>query len=1107
MVFAKHRRFARRAHSRRARFAATLVGLLALAALNACTDSDDSANGSSDSPEADWADAGGASGGTALEGSGEDASTGLETGGRGAAGTGGTHSDQSSSAAGTGGTLPSGLVGDPGFPACARGPDRPSAFRAVEEADIVQMDGSHLYALSNLGGLSVVDVSSPDRPLALGTYSDARLGTPFEMHVRDGLVLAMFTGWPAYVPAEAETGWVEVQTNKLLAFDVTDPAHIELVGSFDVPGIVMGSRLAGHVLYVVSQLHGGCWGCEQGKALTSIRSFDLADPHQMREVDELLYVDAEDTPDQRSENLQRSSRSDTGRSIVMATECMYVARVEYGPVGVRNQYEPTSSSIQVVDISDPGGRMLEGAELSVEGIVRSAWQMDEHQGVLRVIAHPLDCPATSGPVVQTFEVTSSEQIEPLGRVELTLPRLESIIENARFDETRAYAYAATFTGGQLLTIDLSEPAQPEHRGAVEIPGRWVHMQPWGDRLLGLGADRGAGQGVIALSLVDVSDLSEPVVLDRVTFGSENSLLPEVPRGAQEVLQLLDDRALVSVLFLELQPGVPGIPPGSTAVQLVAFDREGLTLQGVLSPQGVSPRLVLQDTHVFAMGDYPLEVFDIGDPSDPKRIASVPIARYVTRMLTLNGDTVARISDIWYGRQPVDFANAAEIERPQSGLAELDLLEPLNLGSLMYPSPDEREALANGNRLFVTHQIHYGDEDGGELHRAELVAIDAADPSSPSVLSSTHWEHGHSWSRPEPGRYRIGSPGHATPEGAAYTGQAIAWREELHEYDSTNDEYRYSHRLRVIDISNPEQPHASVFELPKADRYGPLIAAGDLIVTSHRTGEADQPGVFDFFLDRIDVSTPGSFRQLPPMPIPGTVLVYDSGRSRALVEKLSPAETLQDTSLESCTQRFANYNFEENQPDELGSQGTCTGYVQQLQWLAIKDDQVTVLDSIDLPVDQTVRTYVEGDGVVFASVHAGEQQDLGGCSTWGCSYSISGGQPQELLVLGGLDDDAFEKRALAFDAMVPGWGGDHRPIGVHALGTRVLVESTGRMANNMPYYGMDYSTVVIVDASDPTHPVVERVEAVPGTVQHVAGTSDAFLLSLGGYGAQVLPITD
>jgi hypothetical protein len=66
------------------------------------------------------------------------------------------------------------------------------AQRAIAEADIIQLDGGRLYAMSKSGTVSIVDVSAPGRLVLLGQTTLP--GQPFEMYRRGGYLLAMSNG-------------------------------------------------------------------------------------------------------------------------------------------------------------------------------------------------------------------------------------------------------------------------------------------------------------------------------------------------------------------------------------------------------------------------------------------------------------------------------------------------------------------------------------------------------------------------------------------------------------------------------------------------------------------------------------------------------------------------------------------------------------------------------------------------------------------------------------------------------------------------------------------------------------------------------------------------
>jgi hypothetical protein len=240
--------------------------------------------------------------------------------------------------------------------------DADSANRAIAEADIVQREGDTLYALSRYAGLSVIDISQPEKLRLLGRHRSS--AEPFEMYMRGGVAYILYNQFGRYAFDDVASAYTYKSSSYVSALDVRDPANIAPIGGEEVPGSISDSRLVGDVLYLVTFENGYCWNCET-KPNTRVASFDVSKPAHFEKIDELRF--------------EEDSIGGYRRSIAVNTQRIYVG----GPT-----WRDRDSNIQVVDIADPAGDLALGASIPLHGSVESRWQMDEFDGVLRVISQP-----------------------------------------------------------------------------------------------------------------------------------------------------------------------------------------------------------------------------------------------------------------------------------------------------------------------------------------------------------------------------------------------------------------------------------------------------------------------------------------------------------------------------------------------------------------------------------------------------------------------------------------------------------------------------------------------------------------------------------------------
>jgi len=524
-----------------------------------------------------------------------------------------------------------------------------SAERAIVEADLIQIDSGRLYALSASGSVSVVDVATPGRLALLGQIGLG--GEPFEMYRRGDLLLTMWDGAVAadgsLVPAQpVRTGTSYTATPPrdpnsgaaVVVLDVRDPKQIRPVATFPVPGSLADSRLVGDVLYLATYENAACYRCS-AFSRTVVTSFDLANPLSMRQVDQAEFRST--APD--SYNLPWGSN--WKRSIFVNTNRLYVGG--HGDIDPQQYSRSTLKEgiIDVVDISDPSGRLGRGARIQVAGAILSRWQMEERDGVLRVISQRGAGRTGNGvgmPEVDTFTVQSTQSYVPLGHTTLPLPRQEGL-RSVRFDKDRAYAITYNQTD-PLFTIDLKNPATPVVRGELHMPGFMYYLEPYGDRLIGLGIDRADPGGSLNVSLFDVSNLDQPQMLSRIPFA-----LPRISEDYQILnYEIPEDQDRIQKAFRVFPDGLVAVPFTGAArsynndgdscasvsggVQLIDWVGDSLRRQALLPMRGNPKRALQKDGELLAVSDSNVTSFSLKDHAVVQQTADLQIGTCVPKQL-------------------------------------------------------------------------------------------------------------------------------------------------------------------------------------------------------------------------------------------------------------------------------------------------------------------------------------------------------------------------------------------------------------------------------------------------------------------------------------------
>jgi hypothetical protein len=952
------------------------------------------------------------------------------------------------------------------------------AARVVQEADIIKVDGNRLYALSRYGGLAIVDITNPD---AMKLVGRRRIdGMPFEMYVENGRAFIMLNDFGRWVREGSPYGrWV--QSSEILALDVTNPTAITEVSHFDVPGSIADSRMVGHVAYVVTYENGYCWGCQTNPA-TIVTSFDVAGA--ITKSDQLVY-----SGDKSSYSWQRS--------VSATNERLYIGGPEWN---WRPGFTNASSVIQVVDISDPTGKLKRGADVPVAGQINSRWQMDEFQGVLRVVSQFGTGWGPAGqvnPKVQTFTVASATSITPLGQTDLVLPKPEQL-RSVRFDGARGYAITAERTD-PLFTIDLTNPAAPKQAGTLEMPGFIFHMEPRGDRLIGFGYDdTRPGDANLAVSLFDVSSVATPKMLKRVSFGAGWSQVAEDQDRIHKSVRVLDDQGLILVPFASYgRWNSATCESPQSGIQLIDFTRDDLALQGIAPQYGMPRRAFVANNRLLAMSDRNVTSFDIGARAQPVKTGELDLSNPAYRLAELPNHIASITNDWWTGEVLLSLTPKANADDATvTGKLSLASLAPQTAaycsGKAGWTSWYEARLFTSENVVYVTVPVYSynSDKRGGRLIAA---AIDVSNPQKPVVAGKAemlfterdnrgYWGATYGfWDGWSYYSYYVGASGSLVGSGQSIVqhGKKLAYIEvdnepielPLGRYGESRWETKTHRRVHVVDFANPTAPKVAA-PIALADSLGasPLHLYKGAVLTS-RWVPSKTAGKVRFYMDRVDLGGDSPVL-LPSVNTPGSLVLADESSNRIATADYR-ATVVTATSWQDCQKQLGwrgNWSPESNR---------CVSVARDFKLSDVEGTRVTLRNTFT-PPSQNIAGIQIADNRIYVT-RAKQYSYSGGVSSSGSYVEPQVTEDGGLWAIGGIR----EGQLSIVSQMV---GDADWPLAAH--GTKVAVYTQGGLA--------------VYDTATPQPKLVTEANLRGwGYSSHVILGETSAICSLGEWGLQTI----
>lgn len=601
--------------------------------------------------------------------------------------------------------------------------------RSVEEGDIYRLaDSGLLINLNAYRGLQLIDISNPDAPHIVG---GARIsGSPVELYVQDDMVYVLMNHWRGYYGSIHEPQLVQREGGVVAAIDISDRTAPVIVHQAHIPGTIETSRLTrgggASALYVVAS----GWNLQDNSSPSTGAPTGIA--VESDSVSSGGVSTVVKSFDVTGGELSPRSQLDLGgyvSDIQATTQALLVARNNY--YGDEWEESGYRSRVALVDISDPNGTMVEGAEALIYGHIRTQFNMDIHGDVLRVVSGSgWGFDRTN--YVQTFNVADMFEI--------------SQIDQAEFGDNEDL-YATLFVGNKAFFVTYFR-TDPFHAfyigndGMIEEMSEYI-VSGWNDffrpvfddtRLIGIGTNDEDGR-TMAVSLYDITNLSNPTpLIERAEVSAQHSWSEASwDHRAFSVIEGVDGGVETGMVLLPYQ-GWSEDDGYSASVQIFTFSENTLTQRGVMH-HGTSVRrsFGVDEGVTGNLSEAELSLFSTTNPDAPSALGRVELAPNYTSILTF-GEYNVRVKSsqqpgYWYyngGEQPnvvAQVISAASDADSAETLASIELAPGSTVLKVQH--------LVVGVRTAYTGY----DEENGQEWTTTFEVFDFSNVLSPSLVST------------------------------------------------------------------------------------------------------------------------------------------------------------------------------------------------------------------------------------------------------------------------------------------------------------------------------------------------------------------------------------
>jgi inhibitor of cysteine peptidase len=426
----------------------------------------------------------------------------------------------------------------------------------VDEADIVKTDGEYIYLVSE-NSTFIIRAYPPEQAEILSEIESE--GTAIELFINgDRLVIFeqempyydMVTEWETYVPYISPEVFVKV-------YDISDRETPLLQREFSANGGYLDSRMIGDYVYVV--INEPVYEQDDEVNLPRIR---YSGNETEIPATDIYYCNVSDYYYMYTTivaiNTQLDDQDPTRETILLGASSTLYASLNNiyltFPMWGTEVGDSLRTTIHRIHIEDEEIEYV--ASGAVPGMVLNQFSMDEYDNYFRVATTTFDHTTENNIYVLNMSLEITGSLEDLASGET--------IYSARFMGERGYL--VTFKQiDPLFVIDFSDPYDPEVLGYLKVTGYSDYLHPYDENhIIGVGKETtDAGefawyQGV-KISLFDVTDVSNPVEIDKLEIGDRGTDSP-VLRDHKAFL-FDKTRNLLVMPILEASVNVSAYPEG------------------------------------------------------------------------------------------------------------------------------------------------------------------------------------------------------------------------------------------------------------------------------------------------------------------------------------------------------------------------------------------------------------------------------------------------------------------------------------------------------------------------------------------------------------------